>query len=370
MIAPNKISFNDFSREPPELLVAELEACRRVFSSSRWILSDSVTNFEQQWSTHCGTDYAIGVANGMDALEISLRCLGIAHGDEVITTSLTAFATTLSIVRCGATPVFADIDPRTACIDSASISQHITESTKAILVVHLYGRSVQLDEIKILCTTHNLFLLEDCAQAHGALFGGKPVGSYGDLAAWSFYPTKNLGAIGDAGAITTSNPVYTQKARILRNYGQSDRYHHLEFGLNSRLDELQASLLLERISYLQTWTELRRSIAYRYWNEISNPLITLLEPPSDPLTHVHHLFVLRTPDRLGLQNHLSDYGISTLIHYPIPCHLQPAYLSIVSSKTALLNTEEFSSTCLSLPIHPYMTEEEVTTVIEACNTYY
>jgi len=370
MIAPNKISFNDFSREPPELLLAELEACRRVFSSSRWILSESVADFEQQWATHCRTDYAIGVANGMDALEISLRCLGIGHGDEVITTSLTAFATTLSIVRCGATPVFADIDLRTACIDPASISQHITGSTRAILVVHLYGRAVDLDEIKTLCAVHNLYLLEDCAQAHGALYDGKPVGSYGHLAAWSFYPTKNLGAVGDAGAITTSNPGFNQTARTLRNYGQSDRYHHLEVGLNSRLDELQASLLLQRISYLQAWTELRRSIAYRYWNEISNPVITLLDIPADPLTHVHHLFVLRTPQRLALQNHLLDHGISTLIHYPIPCHLQPALLSIASRTTTLPHTERFSDTCLSLPIHPYMSEEEVTAVIEACNTYH
>ena len=364
-----QITSNDFTRDPVELIGAQIQACQRVFSSGRWILSEAVSRFEHEWSQYCKCDHAIGVANGMDAIEISLRCLGIGPGDEIITTSLTAFATTLAILRCGALPVYADIDMATGCLDPISASKCVTPATRAILVVHLYGRASKLDQFVDLCASHGIYLIEDCAQAHGASFQGAPVGTHGVAGAWSFYPTKNLGAIGDGGAITTSSPELAELARSIRNYGQSDRYHHEVLGVNSRLDEIQAAISLERLHYLPFWTERRRSIALRYWDEIINTNLTLLEKPSHPSNHVHHLFIIRTSDRQRLQDHLLKQGINALIHYPIPCHRQPAIQASLSSIPSLPNTTIFADTCLSLPIHPYLTDREVSQVISACNSF-
>ena len=363
------ILVNDFSREPSELRMAQELACQKVIASDRWILSEFVKAFEGQWAQYCQAHHAIGVANGMDAIEISLRALGVGPGHEVITTSLTAFATTLAILRCGARPVFADIDISTGCLDPTSARTAITSATRAIVVVHLYGQAARLDELVNLCAVNSIDLIEDCAQAHGAMFNGKPVGTYGTLAAWSFYPTKNLGAIGDAGAITTSLSHLAEQASMLRNYGQRDRYNHTIQGLNSRLDELQASILIERLKYLPLWTTRRRAIAHRYWTEIHNPRIHLLSRPVNPSHHVHHLFVIRTPDRSLLQAHLAKCGVNTLIHYPVACHNQKALEPYRLTHMALPATIEFTESCLSLPVHPYLTEEEVSRVIQSCNSF-
>lgn len=363
------IPFNDFQREPEALIQSQLRATEAVLRSGWWVLGQQVQAFEQAWASRCGTLGAVGVANGLDAIEIGLRCLGIGPGDEVITTSLTAYATTLAIQHCGATPVFAEIDPSTACLDPASVERCISPATRALLVVHLYGRSANLTDLHQICAQRGLLLLEDCAQAHGASHAGRPVGSIGSFGAWSFYPTKNLGAIGDAGALTSSDQALLAKAKQLRNYGQSDRYHHDLPGLNSRLDELQAALLLERLPHLQAWTERRRSIAYRYWHEICQPELDLLAPPSDLSSHVHHLFVLRTDRREALQIHLGQAGIKTLIHYPVPCHMQKALGAHRIDPTGLTITEQHSATCLSLPIHPFLSDEDVGRVIAACNGF-
>ena len=363
------IPFNDFQREPEALIEAQLRATEAVLRSGWWVLGKQVQAFEQAWASHCGTTGAVGVANGLDAIEIGLRSLGIGPGDEVITTALTAYATTLAIQRCGATPVFAEIDPSTACLDPASTERCISPATRAVLVVHLYGRADNLTDLHQICTRRGLLLLEDCAQAHGARHAGRPVGSIGSFGAWSFYPTKNLGAIGDAGALTSTEPALLAKARQLRNYGQSDRYHHDLPGMNSRLDELQAALLLQRLPHLQAWTERRRSIARMYWHELSHPDLELLEPPTDPNSHVHHLFVLRTPRRDALQSHLEAAGIKTLIHYPVPCHLQHALGAHRIDPTGLEITEHHAATCLSLPIHPFLSDEDVGRVIAACNSF-
>ena len=363
------IPFNDFQREPEALIEAQLRAAEAVLRSGWWVLGQQVQAFEQAWAPHCGTTGAVGVANGLDAIEIGLRYLGIGPGDEMITTALTAYATTLAIQRCGATPIFAEIDPSTACLDPASVERCISPATRAVLVVHLYGRAANLTDLHQICSRRGLLLLEDCAQAHGAHHAGRPVGSIGSFGAWSFYPTKNLGAIGDAGALTSSDPALLAKAKQLRNYGQSDRYHHDLPGLNSRLDELQAALLLERLPHLQAWTERRRSIAYRYWHELSHPELELLAPPSDPNSHVHHLFVLRTLRRDGLQSHLEAAGIKTLIHYPVPCHQQQALGAHRIDPRELKITEHHAATCLSLPIHPFLSSEDVDRVIAACNGF-
>jgi dTDP-4-amino-4,6-dideoxygalactose transaminase len=362
------IPFNDFRREPPALLEQELEATEAVLRSGWWVLGPQVQAFEQAWASHCSVSGAVGVANGLDAIEIGLRALGIGPGDEVITTALTAYATTLAIQRCGATPVFADIDPATACLDPRSVERCISPASRAVLVVHLYGRAANLSGLQQICSGANLHLIEDCAQAHGAQHLGQPVGSIGAYGAWSFYPTKNLGAIGDAGAVTSNNTELLATARQLRNYGQSDRYHHDVAGMNSRLDELQAAILLQRLPHLASWTERRRQIASTYWQQLSGTALDLLEPPADPSSHVHHLFVLRSTDREALQQHLHSQGVSALIHYPIPSHHQAAIGPHRLDPAGLPHTEHHCNHCLSLPIHPFLSDAEVSQVLEACQS--
>jgi dTDP-4-amino-4,6-dideoxygalactose transaminase len=364
-----KVSFNDFKRDPEELLKAELSTVDDVLRSGWWVLGQNVHSFESAWAKCCEVNGAVGVANGLDALEIGLRALGVGVGDEVITTSLTAYATTLAIQRSGATPVFADIDPLTACLSPTSAEQCISSKTKALVVVHLYGRSADLDSLKRLCDTYSIHLVEDCAQAHLARFGTTSVGSIGAFAAWSFYPTKNLGAVGDAGAITSNDISLLEKSRQLRNYGQTERYHHSVAGMNSRLDELQAAILVQRLPYLKEWTDQRRKIATRYFNEICSDDISLLAPPNSPAYHVHHLFVVTTNSRDSLKEYLLNQGVQTLIHYPIPCHLQSALDHFRIAPDGLSETERHSMHCLSLPIHPYLTTAEIDHVINSCNSY-
>ena len=365
-----QVPFNDFKRDPDVLLQAELSAIDEVLRSGWWVLGKNVKAFESVWAECCEVDGAVGVANGLDAIEIGLRALGIGAGDEVITTSLTAYATTLAIQRCGATPVFADIDPTTGCLSSVSAEQCLSSNTKALVVVHLYGRSADLNSLKKLCDSHGIYLVEDCAQSHLARYGTAAVGSIGAFAAWSFYPTKNLGAIGDAGALTSNNPSILEKARQLRNYGQTDRYHHEVAGMNSRLDELQAALLIQRLKYLQKWTDQRRHIANRYFAEINNVNFSMLSRPSLPSDHVHHLFVLMTPSRDAVQNSLLEQGVQTLIHYPVPCHLQKALGNHKTAPGGLPYTEKHSKHCISLPIHPNLTIAEIDHVISSCNSIH
>ena len=367
MTRPLSISANDFRRESSALQQAEVAAFQRVVSSGWWVLGNEVSRFEEQWAAHAGSAYAIGVANGLDALEISLRALGVGEGDEVITTPVTAYATTLAIQRCGAVPVFADIDPSTACLSPDSIKSCITASTRAVLPVHLYGRCADLAAISEICAKNNLFLVEDCAQAHGAMYDGKPVGSIGHCGAWSFYPTKNLGAIGDAGAITTSLPEIDSIARSMRNYGQKDRYLHERLGLNSRLDELQAAILTERLPYLASWTARRREIAARYRACIVHPQISHLSEDSDPESNVYHLYVLRSDSRSSILEYLKGSGVSCLIHYPFASTQQKALGPHRVSPGGISKALEHCSTCFSLPIHPFLTDQEVDYVIESVN---
>lgn len=361
------VAANDFRREPEELLLAELAAAERVLRSGWWILGAEVEGFEQQWARHCAAPHAVGVANGLDAIEIGLRALGVGPGDEVITTPVTAYATTLAIQRCGAVPVFADIEPGTGCLSADSVATCISASTRAVLPVHLYGRAADLDGLAAVCDSHGLALVEDCAQAHGALHRGRPVGSIGRCAAWSFYPTKNLGAIGDAGALTTADAELARTARCLRNYGQSDRYHHDLPGLNSRLDELQAALLQVRLPWLKAWTNRRMEIAARYRQGIEHPLLKPLAEPNDPASHVHHLEVMRTPHRQWVQAQLAERGVMTLVHYPLPCTQQKALSDHRIAPGGIPHALEHCRTCFSLPIHPFLDDEEISRVIEACN---
>lgn len=363
------ILMNDFTAEPEALIQAELTAMERVVRSGWYILGKEGIEFERQWAANCGTSHAIGVANGMDAIEIGLRALEIGHGDEVITTPMTAFASVLAIIRAGATPVLADIDPETGLLSLASVQRCITGQTRAVLLVHLYGQIRNMKLWQDLCDDHGIALLEDCAQAHLAESEGKIAGSFGRFGAYSFYPTKNLGAIGDGGALVTSDPALAEKATVLRNYGQSKRYHHPEFGMNSRLDEIQAALLIVRLGWLNQYTKHRQDIAAQYRQGLSNPHIKLLQAPVEQSAHVYHLFVVLTDQREALQAHLLSAGIQSLIHYPIPIHHQEKCLDMRRDPLGLAHSEIYASQCLSLPCHPQMTEQQVHAVINSVNSF-
>ncbi len=363
------IPFNGFSREPSALADAEVAAARRVIDSHWYVLGPEVDAFEQEWAAACNAPASVGVANGLDAIEICLRSLGIGAGDEVITTPMTAFATILGIIRAGATPVRADIDEHTALLSPESVRRCVTPRTRAVLLVHLYGQVRQMTVWTNLCSELGIQLIEDCAQAHLARSSEGAAGLIGAASAWSFYPTKNLGAVGDAGAVVSHDSAVIEKARLLRNYGQSTRYEHVEIGLNSRLDELQAAILRARLPLLVEFTERRRAIAEQYRRGIAHPLVSLLAEAEVPEAHVHHLFVVTSPTRDALAAHLRSCGVETLIHYPIPAHLQPALVDARRDPHGLTGAENHARTCLSLPCHPGVSDAEVAEVIAAVNSF-
>lgn len=363
------ILMNDFKAEPAEVRERMLAAARRVFESGWYVLGGEVSRFEAEWAGLCRTRHAVGVGNGMDALEIALRCLDIGAGDEVITTPMTAFASVLAIVRAGATPVLADIDPDTALLSIASVERCLSAKTRAVLLVHLYGQVRDMRSWAAFCEARRIHLVEDCAQAHLATWQGQPAGSFGAAGAFSFYPTKNLGAIGDAGMLILNDDAMAERARQLRNYGQSVRYHHPQLGMNSRLDELQAAILTERLAYVPEWTARRREIAGRYRAGIRNRHLTLLAPPQEPSAHVHHLFVIRCARRDALMTHLERSGIQSFAHYPVPVHGQEPCLQARRDPAGLRNAEQHAASCLSIPCHPQMTDAELLTVIDALNGF-
>lgn len=357
-----------FDEEPAELVAEMMEAMHGVLSSKYRILGPEVKDFERRWASVCGTAFAVGVGNGMDAIEITLRALDIGPGDEVVTTPMTAFATVLAILRAGATPVLADVEPTTAIMSLDSVNRCLTNRTKAIVLVHLYGYLTNMQPWMDFTQSHDLYLIEDCAQAHLASRNGQSAGSFGIAGAFSFYPTKNLGAIGDAGAIVTNDLSLAETARSLRNYGQTERYHHEMLGLNSRLDELQAAILSVRLGWLERFTLRRQAIALRYRSQILNPQVALLDPePGD--SNVCHLFVVTCEQRDDLQQHLEGFGITTLIHYPIPVHLQSPTSGLRRDPQGLEHAERHGRTCLSLPCHPQMSFEQVEQVCEAVNSF-
>jgi dTDP-4-amino-4,6-dideoxygalactose transaminase len=363
------IKFTNFAAAPADLIEKQICAASRVIRSGWYILGPELSSFEEAWASYCGSQHAVGVGNGMDAIEIGLRALGIRNGDEVITTSMTAFATVLSIIRAGATPVLADIDPRTALLCPQSVARCISSRTKAILLVHLYGQIANMDDWSALANQHGVMLIEDCAQAHGATWKGKHAGTWGNFGAYSFYPTKNLGALGDGGALVSDDDALSTSARAIRNYGQSHRYHHPHIGLNSRLDEIQAAILGVQLDHLPDFTARRRQIAERYREGMINKEVHLMARPPHSENHVHHLFVVTCAERDRLQRHLLDQGVETLIHYPIPVHMQEPCMSLQRDSEGLRASEIHGGTCLSLPCHPFLSDYEVTKVIDAVNAY-
>jgi dTDP-4-amino-4,6-dideoxygalactose transaminase len=363
------ILMNDFKTESKILKEDMLTAVSRVIDSGWYVLGREVEEFEQVWAEVCGVSHAVGVGNGMDAIEIILRSLQIGPGDEVITTPMTAFATILGIMRAGAIPVLADINPETALLDRDSVVRCISPRTKVIILVHLYGQVRDMDAWLQFCESEDIHLIEDCAQSHLATWQGRVAGSFGKAGAFSFYPTKNLGAIGDGGAVVTNDKNLSEKAQQLRNYGQSIRYHHPEIGMNSRLDEIQAAMLTERLKWLGKFNDRRRQIAQKYLEDIKNPLIKHLAKPQEQSAHVYHLFVLTSPWRERLIEHLQKSGVQSLIHYPVPIHLQRSCQSLKRDSAGLVSSETHAENCLSIPCHPQMKNVDVDHVICVLNNF-
>ncbi len=350
------IPFNDFRAEAKTRHQPLTQAFQRVLKSGWYILGTEVTQFEQEFAKYLDTRHCIGVANGLEALQIALMSLNIGPGDEIITTPLSAVATTLAVLAIGATPIFVDVDDH-GLIDAQKIESAITKKTRAILPVHLYGQSVDLSTIKQLCQKYHLYLVEDAAQAHGTTFKNQKVGTFGSLSCFSFYPTKNLGALGDGGAIVTNSSKLATNCRQIRNYGEKTRYQHLRYGLNSRLDELQAAFLRTKLKNLDSSNEKRRLLAKRYIQNLSkNPSVKIVTTNFDHSSM--HLFVIRTPNRNQLQQFLTQNHIQTLIHYPTLIPDQP-FLRKKYQSAILPNARTFVKEILSLPCHPYLTTADI-----------
>lgn len=359
-----KVPFLDLGASYLELKPEIDAAIQRVLSSGWYILGPEVEAFEAEWANYCEAKYAVGLANGLDALILALRALGVGKGDEVIVPSNTYIATWLAVSAVGATPVPVEPDPATYNIDSSRIEAAITKKTKVLLPVHLYGQPVDLDPILALARKYNLFVVEDAAQAHGARYKGKRIGAHGDVVCWSFYPGKNLGALGDAGGITTNNPELADKIRVLRNYGSRVKYVNEVQGVNSRLDPIQAAVLRTKLNYLDEWTERRKAIASTYLSNLQGTDLVLPFVPdwADP---VWHLFVLRSSNRNQLQSMLIEAGIGTLIHYPIPPHMQAAYIEFGNQAEFLPIAKILADQILSLPIGPNQSIEQTQRVLHS-----
>jgi dTDP-4-amino-4,6-dideoxygalactose transaminase len=340
-------------------------AIRRVIDRGWYVLGPEVESFEQAFARACGATQSVGVGTGTDAIAIILRCLGIGAGDEVITTPLSAAYTALACMMVGARPVFADVDPQRLTINPAAIEAAITPRTAAILPVHLYGQPADMRAIMTLAERRGLAVIEDCCQAHLATCDGRPVGSFGVAAAYSFYPTKNLGALGDGGAMTTNDAVLAAKMKRVRNGGQTDRYHHGEMGVNSRLDDIQAAILAARLPYLARWTQTRRAHAAAYRGLLAGSVVQV--PPECDAGHVYHLFPVLSPRRDELQAWLRAEGIETLIHYPVPIPRQPALQSELPAMCP--EADRVCAQVCSLPLYPGIPEADLHAVADAIRRF-
>lgn len=362
------VPFVDLKREYKEIKRKIDDVIQQSLGETDFILGRQVELFEKEFAKFCDTNYCIGVASGTDALFLSLKCLGIGKNDEVITVPNTFIATALAIINTGAKPRFVDVDSRTYNIDFRLIEKEITPRTKAIIPVHLYGQPADMEPIMKIAKKHNLYVIEDACQAHGAKYNGKRVGSLGDLAAFSFYPAKNLGAYGDGGAITTNDQRLALKLQMLRNYGQKIKYHHIIKGFNSRLDTIQAAILRVKLKYLELWNEMRIQHAEKYTKLLSK---TAFEAPyiMQNALSVFHLYVIQAKKRAQLANFLTKNGISTLIHYPVPIHLQPACKYLGYKEGAFPVVENLAENVLSLPLFPFIRDSEINKVVNTLKIF-
>ena len=364
-----KIPFLSFEETNKKIKTEIITAFEQFFDNSWYVLGNSVKEFEKEYALFNNVEHCVGVGNGLDALHIALKTLDIVRGDEVIVPSNTYIATVLAVSYLGATPVFVEPNINTYNIDPQKIEIAITARTKAIMPVHLYGQACEIEKIMSIAEKHGLHVVEDNAQSHGASYNGKLTGTFGHINGTSFYPGKNLGAFGDAGAITTNDAELVRKALVLRNYGSEKKYHNEVIGFNSRLDECQAAFLSVKLRYLMEWTRQRQEIASWYNEDLKGVGDLILPEIAERATHAYHLYVVRTKNRDELQKYLSDNGIGTLIHYPIPPHLQEAYKYLGFKKGDFPIAEEIANTCLSLPIWPGLKEEGVTIITDAIKKF-
>jgi dTDP-4-amino-4,6-dideoxygalactose transaminase len=363
-----KVPFIDLNRQHKPLRNELIRTFENVLDSNQFILGDAVKQFEAELVAYTGARHAIGVSNCTHALLLSLKACGIGPGDEVITTPFSFIATAEVIALLGATPVFCDIDPKTFNIDPDKIAGALSSKTKALLPVHLYGQAADMDKIMHIARENNLRVIEDMAQAIGAKYQGKMVGTFGDTACISFFPTKNLSALGDAGLILTNDSELEKKIRLLRVHGAPKKYYHDCIGFNDRLDAVQAAFLHVKLKYLDTWNTRRRQIAKKYDDGLKNGVvIPHIEPHNES---IYHQYTIRTPKRDDLRNYLADKGIGTAIHYPLPLHLQNAFQYLSYSEGSFPESEKAAKEVLCLPIYQDLTDEEIEYVIDAINQFF
>lgn len=365
-----KIPFVDLGRQYKSIKDKVERSIRRVLQKSCFILGEEVEKFEEEFATYCGLNYGVGVASGTDALVLSLKALGIGKGDEVITVPNTFTATVDAIIRNGARPVFVDIDEETYNINVNKIKAKITKKTKAIIPVHLYGQSVDLEQILNIAKEYKLFVIEDACQAHGAEYKGRKVGSFGVTGCFSFYPAKNLGAYGDGGMVVSNNKRIAEKIKMLRNYGQRKKYYHDLVGFNSRLDEIQAAILRIKLRYLNDWINQRRRIAQQYYQLLKEIKEIALPKEREDRKHVYHLFVIRTKFRNKLQKYLASREIQTGLHYPKSSHLQKAYRFLGYKRGDFPIAEKCAREILSLPIFPELRNRELRYIQKTIKNFF
>jgi len=364
------VPFFDLKRQHGSIKNELNAALQQVMDSCRFVLGEKVKSFEKEFAAFCGTDFAVGVANGTDALRLALLACGIGKGDEVITVPNTFVATTEAISQTGAKVVFVDIDPQTYNIDVSQIEEKINERTQAILPLHLFGQPADMDPIMEIARKYNLKVIEDACQAHGAEYEDRKAGSIGDTGCFSFYPSKNLGAFGDGGIVVTNDEEVAQRVRMFRDHGQIKKYEHLVEGTNSRLDEMQAAILEVKLRMLDEWNRLRRRNASAYDDLLQNvnEVVTPLE--AECAKHVYHLYVIKTHRRDELQEWLTSKGIGTGLHYPLPLHLQEAYQYLGCGEGDFPKAEECAKQILSLPMFPELTREEIEKVVSEIKAFF
>lgn len=364
-----KVPFASFEPMHNELKEGLENAFHTVLEKNYFIQGSECAAFDKEFAKYCNANYCVGVDNGLNALYLVLKAYEIGQGDEVIVPSNTYIATALAVTFTGATPVFVEPELATYNIDVTQIEAAITDKTKAIMPVHLQGRPADMDPIMEIAEKYNLKVIEDCAQAHGVLYKGRKVGTLGHAAGFSFYPGKNLGALGDGGAVVTNDKELADKVRALGNYGSDYKYHHIYQGTNSRLDEMQAAFLRVKLPKLDKWNTDRIRIAHKYFEGIKNPLISLPLKPDENFGHIYHVFVIRCNKRDELEKYLADNGIGTVKHYPIPMHMQECYKDLEIAEGELPIAEEISRTVLSIPMYYGMTDEQIDYVIEIINEF-
>jgi dTDP-3-amino-3,4,6-trideoxy-alpha-D-glucose transaminase len=357
-----RIRFADLDRGTAPLRQELAAAAERVLASGWYVLGEEGRAFERDFAAACGAAHAVGCASGTDAIELALRALDVGPGDEVVTQASTCVPTVAGIERAGATPVLCDVDPDSGVLDPASLARAVGPATRAVVPVHLYGQMADVDAVR--AAAPGIPVVEDCAQAHGAELRGRRAGSLGELAAFSFYPTKNLGALGDGGAVATRNDALAERLRRVRVYGQADRYHHVERGVNSRLDELQAALLRVKLPLLDGWNARRAEIAAAYDEALAGTPVRPLGRLPDR-RHAFHLYVVRAPEREAFRRGLAEVGVDTLVHYPVPIHGHPPYRELRRDLEELAAAERLAAEVVSLPLYPELTDAEVEHVARA-----